>query len=83
PFYVAAPSSTFDPVNREKDVIIEERGRDEVATMGNRIYVPKEAMVFNPAFDATPMDLVTAIITEKGIIRPPFEMSTVLPNTTK
>lgn len=83
PFYVAAPFSTFDPVLKEKDVIIEERGRDEVTTMGNRTFVPPEAGIRNPAFDATPMELVTAIITEKGIIRPPFEMDTVLPGKTK
>jgi methylthioribose-1-phosphate isomerase len=83
PFYVAAPISTFDSVNKEKDVIIEERGRDEVTTMGNRIFVPPAAAVKNPAFDATPMDLVTAIITEMGIIRPPFEMRSVIPTKTK
>jgi len=78
PFYVAAPVSTFDPVKKARDVIIEERGRDEVTTMGNRTFVPPEAGVKNPAFDATPMDLVTALITEKGIIRPPFAMSSVI-----
>jgi methylthioribose-1-phosphate isomerase len=83
PFYVAAPLSTFDPVLREKDVVIEERGRDEVTTMGNRTFVPPAAGVRNPAFDATPMDLVTAIITENGIIRPPFAMSTVISTKTK
>lgn len=79
PFYVAAPISTFDPLKRESDVIIEERGRDEVTTMGNRVFVPPEAAVKNPAFDATPMELVTAIITENGIIRPPFAMNEILP----
>jgi methylthioribose-1-phosphate isomerase len=79
PFYVAAPFSTFDPVTLAADVIIEERGRDEVTTMGNRTFVPAGAAVRNPAFDATPMDLVTAIITENGIIRPPFAMNTVIP----
>jgi methylthioribose-1-phosphate isomerase len=79
PFYVAAPFSTFDPVTKASDVIIEERGRDEVTTMGNRTFVPDNAAVKNPAFDATPMDLVTAIITEKGVIRPPFTMNAVMP----
>jgi methylthioribose-1-phosphate isomerase len=83
PFYVAAPLSTFDRVGSEKDVIIEERGRDEVTTMGNRTVVPPEVPVRNPAFDATPMNLVTAIITENGIIRPPFEMNSVIPVKTK
>jgi methylthioribose-1-phosphate isomerase len=77
PFYVAAPLSTFDPFLKEKDVVIEERGRDEVTTMGNRTFIPPAAGVKNPAFDATPMDLVTAIITENGIIRPPFAMKSV------
>jgi methylthioribose-1-phosphate isomerase len=79
PFYVAAPFSTFDPVTRTSDVIIEERGQEEVTTIGNRRYVPEGVAVKNPAFDATPMGLVTAIITEKGIIQPPFIMNTVIP----
>ena len=83
PFYVAAPISTFDPVGREPDVVIEERGRDEVTTMGNRTFVPQGAGVKNPAFDATPMDLVTAIITENGIVRPPFAMNSIIPGKTK
>lgn len=83
PFYVAAPFSTFDPVTRAKDVVIEERGREEVTTIGSRLFTPVEASVRNPAFDATPMDLVTAIITENGIIRPPFDMHAVIPGKTK
>ncbi len=78
PFYVAAPLSTFDPAMRESDVVIEERGRDEVTIMGNRTFVPPGAGVKNPAFDATPMNLVTAIITENGIVRPPFAMGSLL-----
>jgi methylthioribose-1-phosphate isomerase len=73
PFYVAAPLSTFDPDNTERDVLIEERGREEVTVMGNRTYVPDGAKVKNPAFDATPMNLVTAIITEKGVLRQPID----------
>jgi methylthioribose-1-phosphate isomerase len=73
PFYVAAPLSTFDPDNAERDVLIEERGREEVTVMGNRTYVPDGAKVKNPAFDATPMDLVTAIITEKGVLHQPID----------
>jgi len=83
PFYVAAPLSTFDSKNREKDVVIEERGREEVTTMGTRTFVPAAAAVKNPAFDATPMDLVSAIITENGIIRPPFVMEEILQAKTK
>jgi len=78
PFYAAAPISTFDPIKRESDVIIEERGSDEVTIMGNRVFVPSEAAVKNPAFDATPMSLVTAIITENGVVRPPFAMDSLL-----
>jgi methylthioribose-1-phosphate isomerase len=78
PFYVAAPLSTFDANNSEKDVIIEERGRDEVTTIGDRIFVPDGAQVKNPAFDATPMELVTAIITETGVLRPPIDIHKLL-----
>ncbi|MEI7856206.1 MAG: S-methyl-5-thioribose-1-phosphate isomerase [Methanomicrobiales archaeon] len=78
PFYVAAPRSTFDAENTEKEVIIEERGRDEVTIMGGRTYVPEEAHVKNYAFDATPMELVTAIITETGVLRPPIDIPKLL-----
>jgi len=78
PFYVAAPLSTFDANNTEKDVIIEERGRDEVTVMGNRTFVPDGAQVKNYAFDATPMELVTAVITEKGVMRPPIDIRKLL-----
>jgi len=72
PFYVAAPISTFDGARTVRDVVIEERGRDEIARIGNRTCVPPAVPVKNPAFDATPMELVSAIITEKGVVRPPF-----------
>jgi methylthioribose-1-phosphate isomerase len=78
PFYVAAPLSTFDAKNLEKDVIIEERGRDEVARYGDRTVVPDGAGVKNYAFDATPVDLVTAVITEKGVIHPPLDISSLI-----
>ncbi|MDO8874185.1 MAG: S-methyl-5-thioribose-1-phosphate isomerase [Methanoregula sp.] len=78
PFYVAAPLSTFDPKNAGKDVIIEERGRDEVTIMGGRTYVPEGAHVKNYAFDATPMELVTAVITETGVLRPPIDIHKLL-----
>lgn len=83
PFYVAAPLSTFDALTKARDVIIEERGRDEIATIGNRTYIPPAVPVKNPAFDATPMELVNAIITENGIIRPPFIMDNVVQGRTK
>lgn len=81
PFYVAAPISTFDGKNREQDVVIEERGRDEVTTMGNRVFVPDAASVRNPAFDATPMELISAIITEKGVLVPPLDIQSLLSST--
>lgn len=72
PFFVAAPLSTFDLKRTAPEVVIEERGRDEIAVIGNRAFVPAAASVKNPAFDATPLCLIDAIITEKGIVRPPF-----------
>ena len=83
PFYVAAPLSTFDVTRKARDVVIEERGRDEVAIIGNRTFVPPAVPVKNPAFDATPMELVSAIITEKGIIRPPFTLPDLMQGRTK
>jgi methylthioribose-1-phosphate isomerase len=78
PFYVAAPLSTFDTRKSEREVIIEERGREEVTTMGCRVYVPDAAIVKNYAFDATPLQLVTAIITEKGVHHPPNTIDSLL-----
>ena len=83
PFYVAAPLSTFDVTGSARDVVIEERGRDEIAIIGNRTFVPPAVPVKNPAFDATPMDLVSAIITEQGIIRPPYSMTDLVQGRTK
>jgi methylthioribose-1-phosphate isomerase len=78
PFYVAAPLSTLDTQKTERDVIIEERGREEVTTMGCRVYVPDAADVKNYAFDATPMNLVSAIITEQGVVHPPITIDSIL-----
>lgn len=74
PFYVAAPSSTFDlTIPDGSHIPIEERGREEVAQWcGGKKTVPDKAQVFNPSFDVTPSHLIAAIITEKGIIRPPY-----------
>lgn len=70
PFYVAAPSSTFDlSLSRGELIPIEERSRAEISMCNGRIVVPDEASVMNPAFDVTPAELVTAIITEQGISR--------------
>ena len=73
PFYVAAPVSTIDPSIRDgKAIPIEERdGREVTHFLGTRV-APDEIPVFNPAFDVTPARYVTAIITEKGVLRPPY-----------
>jgi methylthioribose-1-phosphate isomerase len=74
PFYVAAPTSTVDlRLSTGKEIPIEERAREEVAHVGHKRIVPKGIQVFNPAFDVTPSRLIDAIITEKGIIRKPFQ----------
>ena len=73
PFYVAAPVSTIDPALADGDEIpIEERNPDEVTHVGGVRTAPEGIAVCNPAFDVTPPDLITAIITEAGVIRPPF-----------
>jgi methylthioribose-1-phosphate isomerase len=73
PFYVAAPLSTFDFESNPDDVIIEDRSADEVVRVGRKRIAPKGVRVFNPAFDMTPPALITGIITEKGVLKPPFE----------
>lgn len=73
PFYVAAPLSTFDFESSPEDVVIEERSTDEVTKVGSRRVAPKGVRIFNPAFDMTPPELISGIITEKGVLRPPFE----------
>jgi methylthioribose-1-phosphate isomerase len=73
PFYVAAPLSTFDFESNPDDVIIEDRSADEVVRVGRKRLAPKGVRIFNPAFDMTPPELITGIITEKGVLKPPFE----------
>ncbi|MDO5846061.1 MAG: S-methyl-5-thioribose-1-phosphate isomerase [Methanocorpusculum sp.] len=73
PFYVAAPVSSFDADASAADIIVEERGRDEVANLFGKKTVPDDVPVKNYAFDATPLELVTAIITEKGVLYPPYD----------
>ncbi len=72
PFYVAAPVSTFDFEHLEDEIKIELRKPEELKFFGNRQIAPLDVEVYNPAFDATPMENVTAIITENGIFYPPF-----------
>ena len=72
PFYVAAPSNTFDLSLSDGDQIpIEERAREEVAAPFGRSWVPESVAVINPAFDVTPAELVSAIVTERGVVQQP------------
>lgn len=74
PFYVAAPVSTFDLVHTEDEIDIELRRPEELKFFGDQQIAPLNVEVYNPAFDATPMENVTAIITENGIFYPPIEI---------
>ena len=74
PFYVAAPLSTVDLATASGDAIpIEERRPEEITAVGGVRVAPVQIAVRNPAFDITPHRLVTAIITEAGVIRPPYK----------
>ncbi len=76
PFYVAAPGSTFDPAMPDgSGIVIEQRSAAEVLAFGGLRTAPDGVGAWNPAFDVTPAALVTAFITEHGILRPPFEQS--------
>jgi methylthioribose-1-phosphate isomerase len=76
PFYVAAPLSTIDLNTPDGSLIpIEERNAREVTHVGSARMTPEGAKIRNPAFDVTPAKYVTAIITERGIARPPYEQS--------
>ncbi|MDW7726849.1 MAG: S-methyl-5-thioribose-1-phosphate isomerase [Candidatus Methanoperedens sp.] len=77
PFYVAAPVSTFDFEQFEEDIEIELRSPDELRFFGNYQIAPLEVDVYNPAFDATPMENVSALITENGVYYPPFLLDEV------
>jgi len=72
PFYVAAPLSTFDMKSNPEDVIIEQRKASEVTGIGDKKTAPDGINVINPAFDMTPPELITGIITEKGVVNAPF-----------
>lgn len=78
PFYVAAPISTFDFEGWEGSVKIENRNPDELRFCGCEQLAPESVNVLNPAFDTTPMENVSAIITEKGVFYPPFLLDEVL-----
>jgi methylthioribose-1-phosphate isomerase len=71
PFVVAAPESTVDPATPDGTAIdIEDRGDDEVTAVAGQPVAPAGARAVNPAFDVTPADLVTAIVTERRVVRP-------------
>ena len=74
PFYIAAPVSTFDlELDNGTKIPIEERDSEEITEAFGKRTAPFNVRVFNPAFDVTPHDLIRAFVTEKGVIRPPFE----------
>ncbi len=74
PFYVAAPIETIDPrIAAGSAIPVEERGEEEVLSLGGRRVAPEGVKVFNPAFDVTPARLVTGIVTEAGLIPAPDE----------
>ena len=75
PFYVAAPLSTFDLKSNPQDVIIEQRKGTEVTQIGDRKTAPDGINVINPAFDMTPPELISGIITEAGVAKPPFDVT--------
>ena len=76
PFFVAAPTSSIDlSLATGKQIPIEERDAMEIAEGLGRRTAPRDVSFYNPAFDVTPAELVRAIITEKGIARPPYETS--------
>jgi methylthioribose-1-phosphate isomerase len=70
PFYVAAPLSTFDFSSRPEDVAIEERDPREVLSFAGRRIAPRGVGALNPAFDLTPPDLISAVITDRGVYGP-------------
>ena len=76
PFYVAAPLSTIDPCARTgRDIPIEQRDPQEVVSLAGRRIAPDGVPAEHPAFDVTPARFVTAIITEAGVVRPPYRRS--------
>jgi methylthioribose-1-phosphate isomerase len=73
PFYVAAPLSTFDPATPSgAEIPIEERAAAEITTVSGTRLAPAETEALNLAFDVTPAELVTAFITDAGVLEPPF-----------
>ncbi|PWI57997.1 S-methyl-5-thioribose-1-phosphate isomerase [Sulfoacidibacillus thermotolerans] len=76
PFYIVAPWSTIDPKTTSgREIPIEERPAKEVTEWGGVQIAPRDVPVYNPAFDVTPHELITAIVTEKGIYLPPYHFA--------
>jgi methylthioribose-1-phosphate isomerase len=76
PFYVAAPISSIDfKISSGAEIPIEERSSDEVTSVRGLTIAPKNAVAYNPAFDVTPSALISGIVTEAGVIRPPYGRS--------
>jgi methylthioribose-1-phosphate isomerase len=76
PFYIAAPGSTVDlSCPAEPDIVIEERDADEVRRCSGRLIAPADAPVYNPAFDVTPARYLDGIVTDRGVLRPPYSES--------
>ena len=76
PFYVLAPSSTLDPATSDgASIPIEQRASSEVTHFAGRLVAPVGVQVYNPAFDITPASLVTAIVTDQGLFRAPYDFS--------
>ncbi len=76
PFYVAAPTSTIDASMEHGGLIpIEQRDASEIRGFGGRATAPEGIRIYNPAFDVTPNDLISGIITERGLHRPPFKFN--------
>jgi methylthioribose-1-phosphate isomerase len=74
PFYVAAPTSSIDlSLKTGAEIPIEQRDTREVSEGLGRVTAPADVDIYNPAFDVTPAELVTAIITERGIVMAPYE----------
>jgi len=77
PMYVAAPTSTFDPrTPTGAEIVIEQRSRDEVARSSLGATVPDGVSVHNPAFDVTPANLISAIVSDRAVFRAPYAFET-------
>ena len=76
PFYIAAPISTIDfDIDSGEQIVIEERNAEEITHISGVRIAPEGIKVYNPAFDVTPHQNITGIITEKGIIRSPYSVN--------